>query len=418
MSGHAKTTASDLALLGGTAAFREPLCVGRPNVGDVDAVLARIRGALERGQLTNRGPLVCELERRIAALIGVRHCIAMCNATVALEIAARALGMRGEVIVPSMSFVATAHALQWQEITPVFGDVDERTHTLDPACLDALVTPRTTGIVAVHLWGRPCDVAGITAVARRHGLKLLFDAAHAFGSTYRGAMIGGFGDAEVLSFHATKVLNTFEGGAVVTNDDALAQKVRLMQNFGFSGYDRVVHLGTNGKMSEISAAMGLASLEQFDGFVAHNRDNARHYERALAGISGLSLLEWDESERSNFHYVVAEVEPRQSGIARDELIEVLHAENVVARRYFYPGIHRMEPYRSYFPNARLLLRRTERIVERVLVLPTGAAVGAPEIDAIAGILRCAVAHAAEVKARLRAPALGRGARMERAAAHA
>ena len=181
----------------------------------------------------------------------------MCNATVALEIAIRAMGMSGEVIVPSFTFVATAHALQWQEITPVFCDIDPRTHNLDPNRIEEMITPRTTGIIGVHVWGRPCAVDALAEIAQRRHLKLLFDAAHAFGCSYQGQMIGNFGDAEVFSFHATKFFNTFEGGAVVTNDDELAAKMRLMKNFGFHGYDNVIYVGTNGKMSEVSAAMGL-----------------------------------------------------------------------------------------------------------------------------------------------------------------
>ncbi len=387
----------DLALFGGAPAFAEPLTVGRPNVGDVEGVLERIREVLESGRLTNRGPLVREFEQRIAAMVGVRHCIAMCNATVALEIVTRALGMRGEVIVPSMTFVATAHALQWQQVTPVFCDIDPVTHQLDIEAVEALITPRTTGIVGVHLWGRPCDVAGLTRLAARHGLRLVFDAAHALGSSCGGRMIGGFGDAEVFSFHATKVLNTFEGGAVVTNDDALAEKLRLMQNFGFSGFDNVIHLGINGKMSEVAAAMGLSSLEHLDRFLARNRANAEHYRRRLSALPGIRLLPWDEGERFNFHYVVIEVDEPAAGVGRDVLLEILHAENVVARRYFFPGAHRMEPYWGHSQP----LPRTESLLERVLVLPTGCAVGPAEIERICDLVAQVLAHAIEIRARLR-----------------
>src|SRR6185369_3387994 len=205
-------------------------------------------------------------EQRVAKMLGVRHCIAMCNATVALEITIRALGLTGEVLVPSFTFIATAHALQWQQIIPVFCDVDPETHCLNPRSVEKMITPRTTGIIGVHLWGRGCDIGSLSEIARSNGLKLLFDAAHAFGCSYEGRMIGGFGDAEVFSFHATKFFNTFEGGAVTTNDDDLAEKIRLMKNFGFAGYDQVIYLGTNGKMSEVSAAMGLTSLESLDDF--------------------------------------------------------------------------------------------------------------------------------------------------------
>ena len=209
---------SDLAVFSGIPGFSTPLYVGRPNIGDREQILARIGDLLDRRWLTNNGPLVQELEGRLTAYLGVKHCILMCNATVALEIAIRALGMKGEVLVPSFTFVATAHALQWQEITPVFCDIDPRTHSLDPASVERLITPRTTGILGVHLWGRPCAVEQLTTIARDRGLKLLFDSSHAFGCSHRGHMIGGFGDAEVFSFHATKFFNTFEGGAIICHD--------------------------------------------------------------------------------------------------------------------------------------------------------------------------------------------------------
>jgi dTDP-4-amino-4,6-dideoxygalactose transaminase len=397
-------SAADLAILGGTPAFAEPLHVGRPNIGDRARLLERINDLLDRRWLTNDGVYVQQFERAVAERAGVRHCVAMCNATVALEIAVRALGMTGEVIVPSFTFVATAHALQWQEITPVFCDVDPRTHTLDPARVEELITPRTTGILGVHLWGRACAVDALAEIAARRGLRLLFDAAHAFGCTHRGRPVGGFGDAEVFSFHATKFLNSFEGGAVVTDDGELAARVRLMKNFGFADYDEVVYVGTNGKMNEAAAAMGLTSLESMDEFVAVNRDNYARYSAGLEGTPGISLLRYDPAEASNYQYLVLEVDEAEAGIDRDTLQRVLHAENVLARRYFFPGVHRMEPYRSYFPQARLHLPQTERLARRVLSLPTGTAVGAPEIAAVCAIVRAAVAGSAQIAERLRAAA--------------
>ena len=269
---------SDLAIFGGEPAFLESLHVGRPNVGSRERLLARINDMLDRRWLSNNGPYVQEFEQRVADLVGVKHCIAMCNATVGLEIAIRAAGLTGEVIVPSFTFVATAHALQWQEITPVFCDIDPETHNLDPRRVEEMITPRTSGIIGVHVWGRPCDVDALAGIARRRNLRVLYDAAHAFGCSHRGRMIGGFGDAEVFSFHATKFFNTFEGGAVVTNDDDLAARMRLMKNFGFFGYDNVIYVGTNGKMTEVAAAMGLTGLESLADFVAVNHRNYKHYQ--------------------------------------------------------------------------------------------------------------------------------------------
>ncbi|MCE9613200.1 MAG: DegT/DnrJ/EryC1/StrS family aminotransferase [Lentisphaerae bacterium] len=395
-----KTDVQSLAILGGEPAFPELLHVGRPNIGDRAALLARFTDLLDRRWLTNNGPFVQEFERRIEARLGVKHCIAMCNATVASEITIRALGMQGEVIVPSFTFIATAHALQWQAITPVFGDIDPATHNLDPARVEALITPRTTGIIGVHVWGRPCAVEALSAIAQRHNLRLMFDAAHAFGCSHGGRMIGNFGEAEVFSFHATKFFNTFEGGAVTTNDDALAAKIRLMKNFGFAGYDNVIYVGTNGKMSEISAAMGLTGLESLDAFIAINQRNHACYRKGLAGVPGIHPVMYDSRERSNNQYVVVEVDAAEAGLTRDELVRILHAEHVLARRYFYPGCHNMEPYRSAQPDRGRALPETERLTRRVLSLPTGSGVDESAIDAICQIIRLSVAHGPVVRARL------------------
>jgi dTDP-4-amino-4,6-dideoxygalactose transaminase len=392
-----KHSSDDLAILGGKPAFSEPLHVGRPNQGDRGRLFARLGEMLDRNWLSNNGPLVQELEEKIARHVGVRHCVAMCNATVALEIAIRALELSGEVIVPSMTFIATAHSLQWQQITPVFCDVDPGTHTLDPNRIEELITPRTSGIIGVHLWGRPCDVESLSEIAERRGLRLLYDAAHAFSCSHRGRMIGGFGAAEVFSFHATKFFNTLEGGAVVTNDDGLAQKIRLMKNFGFAGYDKVTYIGTNGKMTEASAAFGLTALESLEEIRAANRRNHRFYCEALRDVPGISVALYDELELNNYQYVVLEVDEAEFGLSRDRLQAVLHGENVLSRRYFYPGCHRMEPYRSHFPHAHLLLPHTERLVQRVLQLPTGTNVSEEAVRTIGGIVRQAAAAAPEVR---------------------
>jgi dTDP-4-amino-4,6-dideoxygalactose transaminase len=395
------SSAGTLAVLGGPPAFAEPLHVGRPNIGDRDRLLERIGDILDTRWLTNGGPYVREFERRIAELVGVEHCVAVANATIGLEIAIRALGMSGEVIIPSFTFIATAHALQWQGITPVFCDIDPRTHTLDPVQVERLIGPRTTGIIGVHVWGVPCDVEALEGIAARHGLRLLFDSAHALGASHRGRMVGGFGDAEVFSFHATKYVNAMEGGAIVTNDAGLARTLRLMQNFGFTAYDRVDGLGINGKMTEISAAAGLTSLESIDEFTAVNRRNHDAYRFALAGIPGIRLLGYDASERRNYQYVVADIDEHAMGLTRDELQRVLWAENVLARRYFHPGCHRSEPYRTSMPDVGRRLPETERLSERVLTLPTGTAVELDDIDLMASIIRSAVSDAPAVRAALR-----------------
>ena len=396
------TNSSDLAIFAGHPNFLEPLHVGRPNIGNRERFLERTGQMLDRLWLTNHGPLVQEFEKGIADYVGVKHCICVCNATIGLELAIRAVGFHGEVIVPSYTFIATAHALQWQEITPVFADMDPATHNLDPARIERHITPQTTGILATHVWGRPCAVEALTEIAERRGLKLMFDAAHAFGCSHQGRMVGGFGMAEVFSFHATKFLNSLEGGAIMTNDDDLATKIRLMSNFGFSGYDNVIHLGTNGKMTEVCAAMGLTNLECIADLVAVNRRNHEAYRAGLEGIPGLRLLHQNPAEQSNYQYVVVEVDSEQAGLSRDDLIQVLHAENVLARKYFWPGCHRMEPYRSLYPYAGMLLPDTERVGARIMVLPTGVAVAEAQIRIVCGIIRTATQQAVQIRAALKA----------------
>jgi dTDP-4-amino-4,6-dideoxygalactose transaminase len=378
--------AADLAINGAPPLFTEPVHVGRPNVGNHDRFLDRARAILDSRWLSNNGPVSQEFEHRIADYIGVKHCVAMCNGTIALEIATRALDLKGEVIVPSYTFVATAHALQWQEITPIFADIDPSTQNIDPAAVSRMITPRTTGIIGVHLWGRPAPVDELKAIAEKHSLRLMFDASHGFGCTRGATPLGNFGECEVFSFHATKFFNTFEGGAVVTNDDDLAEKMRLMRNFGFSGYDNVIYPGTNGKMTEISAAMGLTNLESLDAFVALNRAHYNQYREAIASIPGLGMLAYDESERNNYQYVVLDVSP-QFPVSRDRVIEALHAEHVLARRYFWPGCHNMQPYRSFYPHAGLVLPNTDRVAAQVVVLPSGSAVESEGIHGITSVLR-------------------------------
>ena len=263
-----------------------------------------------------------------------------------------------------------------------------------------MITPKTTGIMGVHLWGRPCDTERLEELASRRNLRLLFDASHALGVAHRGRMIGQFGDCEVFSFHATKFMNTFEGGAVVTNNDELARKIRLMKNFGFAGYDKVIYIGTNGKMPEVSAAMGLTNLESLEHFATINRRNHNLYAQGLDGLPGISLLSFAGSERSNFHYAVIEVDEAEASLSRDQLVKVLHAEQVLARRYFWPGCHKMEPYRSYFPHAGLLLPHTEEVARRVIVLPTGTAIGPQEILGVCDIIRTALAQTVAVRTAL------------------
>lgn len=366
------------------------LHVGRPNIGNRDVFFRRLNDMFDRRWLTNNGPFVQELEKKIAERLGINHCVAVCNGTMALEIAIKALGMSGEVILPAFTFIGTAHALQWQGIKPVFCDIDPKTHNLDPSKVEALITERTTGILGVHLWGRPCSPESLSHIAEKHGLALLFDAAHAFDCSHGGKMIGHFGDAEIFSFHATKFFNTAEGGAIVTRNDEVAEKARQMRDFGFAGYDNVVSLGVNGKMIELCAALGLTNLESIDEFITSNRRDYEQYQEELSGLAGLSFVEYNRTEKNNYQYVVVLVDENKTGVDRDTLVSMLHDNGILARRYFWPGCHRMEPYRTKDPQARDRLPETERVARQVFVLPTGTTVSPADITRTCLLIRHAI----------------------------
>ena len=395
-----KGHASDLAVCGGEPSFSEPVLVGRPNIGDRAAFSARLEKMLDDRWLSNDGPLLKELEKRLAAYLHVKHGIAVCNATLGLQVLFEALGLTGEVIVPSFTFIATAHALKWQGLEPVFCDVDPKTHTLDPLRIEELISPATTAILGVHLWGQPCDIEALQEIADRHDLRLIFDAAHALGCSYRGQQVGAFGDAEVFSFHATKFFNSFEGGIITTNDDALAQKLRRIRSFGFDGQGGVSELGTNAKMTEVAAAMGLTSFESIDEFIATNRSHYLDYAELLGDLPGISLFPFDPSERHNYQYVVVEVDARALGLNRDQLQAVLSAEGIGTRRYFDPPCHLGQPYRASQPDAATRLPHTERLADRVLQLPTGTAVTPEDIRAICDILRLVSQNGHTLRGRL------------------
>jgi len=360
----------------------KPLLVGRPNVGCRDHFNQLVDGIFDRRWFTNNGQLVQDLEQRLCDYLGVKHCIPVCNATIGLQVACHALDLKGEVLVPAFTFVATPHSVHWEGLNPVLVDINPKTHLMDPDKVEALITPQTSAILGVHAWGRACYPEQLQEIAERHGLELYFDAAHAFGCAHAGKMIGNFGRCEVFSFHATKFFNTFVGCAIATNDDELAARIRLMINFGFTEMDSVAHLGTNAKMSEIHAAMGLSCFGVLDEIVATNRRHFDHYRRKLSAIPGIRFCDYDDSDNTNFQYVVIEIDEAIAGISRNSLMQVMHGKGIMVRRYFYPGCHRMEPYASNYPDLALRLSNTEAVCEKVLILPTGTGVTDDDVERV------------------------------------
>ena len=386
-----KISSEELAIAGGAPSFSSTLHVGRPNIGSRQALRERIDDILDNKWLSNSGPYLQEFESQVERLLGVRHCIATCNGTMALQLLLHSLDLKGEVIVPSFTFVATVNAISWEGLTPVFCDIDPRTHCLDPGQVVELITPDTVAILGVHLWGQPCYVEELQSIASEHGLHLIYDAAHAFlCSTAKGEFLGNFGLAEILSFHATKFINTFEGGAIVTNNDPLASKLRSIRNFGFAGLDATDCLGINAKMSEVSAAMGITSIESRSDFVDANKRNHQAYKLGLCEVAGTRLLGYDAQGSNNYQYIVVEIDSGIAGVTRDQIVEVLYWENIFARRYFYPGCHRLEPYKSNSLYRDIKLPCTDALGDSILLLPTGTSIAEADILCICNLMRLAM----------------------------
>jgi dTDP-4-amino-4,6-dideoxygalactose transaminase len=345
-----------------------PLFITQPSLPPLEEFLPYLRQIWDRKWLTNAGPFHQELEGALAAYLGVDNLALVTNGTLALVSALQALRITGEVITTPFSFVATAHSLLWNGITPVFADIDPVSLNLDPARVELAVTPKTTAILAVHVYGRPCDTAALQYIADIHGLKLLYDAAHCFGVSQDGQSILRHGDISVLSFHATKVFTTFEGGAIICRDARLKKRIEYLKNFGFVDELTVVAPGINGKMNEFQAALGLLQLRHFEEAITKRRAIDALYREQLAGVPGLSCPDLPPGLHWNFAYFPILVGPEYP-LTRDALYTRLKEHDIHVRRYFYPLISEFPMYRG-LPSARPeSLPVARRTAERVLCLP-------------------------------------------------
>ena len=362
-----------------------------------------VDGLWSRRWFTNAGPLTREFERALRDYLGVAHCVVTSSGTLALSVLTKALGLTGEVIIPSFTFISTAHTLVWNGLKPVFCDVDAKTWNLCPDHCSTLLTSKTSAIIATHLWGHACDIERLEEIARKSGIHLLFDAAHAIGCTHSRSLIGGFGGAEVFSFHATKSLHTCEGGAITTNDGVLAESLRRMRAFGVGGLGSFGSPGTNAKMSELHAAMGLTNLEVLDKNIRQSRLRFETYDRQLRHLSGFSLFRPRDGETSNYGYVVARISAQQFGLPASTIAKLLQAENILARRYFYPGAHNSEPHRSLDPGCGALLPNTKLACEQVLVLPGGAGIGIEDVAVVCDLLQFVAVNAERIGSRIGFP---------------
>ena len=363
-----------------------PLYVTRPDLPDLEDFIPYLQKIWDSKILTNGGPFHQQFEEQLCEYLGVKHIALMTNATIGLVTALQALRISGEVITTPYSFVATAHSLLWNGIKPVFVDIDPLTLNMDPDKIEAAITPQTTAIMPVHCYGHPCDVERIRAIADTYGLKVIYDAAHAFGVDCHCGSVLSHGDLSVLSFHATKVFTTFEGGAIVCPDEKTRKRINYLKNFGFADEVTVVAPGINGKMSEFNAALGLLQLKGIDRALAERQSIDARYRSAIADMPGIHCLPAAGETRSNYAYFPILVQPDYP-LSRDALFQKFRDNGIHVRRYFYPLISEFPMYRGLSSAAPGNLPVATKMSRQVLCLPIYPGLHHDEIDRVLEILK-------------------------------
>ena len=350
-----------------------------PNLDDFNEMLKQI---WESKWITNNGSFHKQLEKELAAYLKVPYISLFTNGTLPLITALQALRITGEVITTPYSFVATTHALWWNGIKPVFVDIDPRTGNIDPDRIEAAITPKTTAIMPVHVYGKPCDTQRIQEIADQYGLKVIYDAAHAFGVEVNGESILNAGDLSTLSFHATKVYNTIEGGAMVMHDERMKKRIDYLKNFGFANETTVVGPGINSKMDEIRSAYGLLNLKQVDKAIEARHQVAIKYREALRDVEGITFFNDMPGVRHNYSYFPIFVDEKKYGMSRDELYFKMKEQNVLGRRYFYPLISEFSTYRGLESARPENLPEAHKMANNVICLPMHHTLTDEEVDRI------------------------------------
>lgn len=359
-----------------------PVMVTRSSLPPLEEYVEMLKPIWESAWLTNMGEYHEELKRQLKCFLKVTDLELFVNGHMALELALQAMNLEGEVITTPFTFASTTHAIVRNGLTPVFCDINERDYTMDAEKIEELITEKTCAIVPVHVYGNICDVDRIHEIAQKHGLKVIYDAAHAFGEELDGTGVGQFGDASMFSFHATKVFHSIEGGAVVFQDEALKELLYQLKNFGITGYESVEYVGANGKMNEFQAAMGLCNLRHIEGEIEKRGRLARHYRERLSGIPGIRLCE--ENPRIKYNYAYMPVVFDGYGADRDQIFAALKEHNIFARKYFYPCVNSYQCYRKDFRAEETPV--AARIASQVLTLPLYAELPLETVDEICDII--------------------------------
>jgi dTDP-4-amino-4,6-dideoxygalactose transaminase len=349
--------------------LKKNIYVTQPYLPPLDEFVRYLEDIWQSKWLTNMGRYHNEFERALAEYFRVKHVCLFTNGTLALVTALQALRITGEVITTPYSFVATTHALHWNGIKPVFVDIEPEYCNINPDKIESVITPKTTAILPVHIYGNPCDVEKIGEIADTYGLKVIYDACHAFGVAINGNSILNYGDLSVLSFHATKVFNTFEGGAIICRGEKMKKRIDYLKNFGFADEVTVVAPGINAKMSEFQAALGLLQLKYIDKAIAKRKKIAQLYRKKLSGIPGIRFLKDMQGAKHNYAYFPIFIDEKEFGKSREEVYEELKKHNIFARRYFYPLISQFPTYRGLPSASAENLPVAECISKDVLCLP-------------------------------------------------
>lgn len=387
------------AILGNTPLFSEKLPIIQPTLPDYETIAPQVREIFATGMLT-KGKYLHQFEERLADYLGVRYAVCVSSCTLGLALTYQGLGLTGEVIVPSFTFMATVHPLVWLNVTPVFVDIDPHTWNIDPARVEEAITLRTTGIVAVHNFGNPADVEPLEEIARHHNLRLAFDAAHGFGSLYQGRPVGRYGNAEVFSITPTKLLVAGEGGVVATNDDALAEHIRAGREYGNDGHYGSDFPGLNARMPEFNAILGLKSLEMLEENAERRNRVVRWFRERLERLPGITFQTIRPGNRSSYKDLSILVDERGFGLTRDQLAQALEAENVDTRKYHDPPVHTHQTYRHLREHYDGRLPVTNWVAPRSLSLPVYSHMDEATVDGICTAIERIHAHADEVNATL------------------
>ena len=361
--------------------------VTQPSLPPLEEFTELLKQIWDNKILTNNGPFHKQFEKELAEYLGVNYLSVFSNGTLALMTALQTLRITGEVITSPYSFVATTHSLWWNNIKPVFADIEPKFFNLDPEKVEAAITPQTTAIMPVHVYGNPCNLEKFQHIADTYGLKLIYDAAHAFGVKVNGESILKFGDLSILSFHATKVFNTIEGGAIICHDEKTKQRIDYLKNFGFAGETTVIAPGINAKMNEVQAAYGLLQLKYVKNNIAKRKEIATYYRSNLKGIKGISFLDDIEGVDHAYSYFPIFVDEENYGMGRDTVYENLKSGNIFGRRYFYPLISQFPSYRGLVSAKKENLPIAEQVAYRVICLPIYPDLELESVDRVIEILK-------------------------------